>query len=190
MDVDGQEVCLEFTGLHSNTWLDPESGHLFEPARSNAVVEKDIKGRDLRVYRSLPVPNGSHSAHVVSKKHPAEQVERLSLPKSSLGLSHTQNAPIREVVGSCHQLRLPPESPSSILIPPAPQKTSMETQVQPVALHGGDPSTLSVLRPLGHHKPSPSGPARRPKPFNVAFCMRCTTICTSIPSLGTASRQP
>lgn len=54
VDVDGQEVCLEITGLHCKTWVDLESGHLFEPARSNAIVERDIKGRELRVYRSLP----------------------------------------------------------------------------------------------------------------------------------------
>jgi len=54
IDVDGQEVCLEITGLHRHTWVDMESGHLFEPARSNAVIERDIKGRELRVYRSLP----------------------------------------------------------------------------------------------------------------------------------------
>jgi hypothetical protein len=54
VDVDGQEVCLEITGLHRHTWVDPESGHLFEPARANAVIERDIKGRELRVYRSLP----------------------------------------------------------------------------------------------------------------------------------------
>jgi len=54
VDVDGQEVCLEISGLHRHTWVDPESGHLFEPARANAILERDIKGRELRVYRSLP----------------------------------------------------------------------------------------------------------------------------------------
>jgi hypothetical protein len=54
VDVDGREVCLEITGLHRHTWVDLESGHLFEPSRSNAIIERDIKGRELRVYRSLP----------------------------------------------------------------------------------------------------------------------------------------
>ena len=54
VDIDGEEVCLEFTGLHPQSWVDPESGHVYEPARANAIIERDIKGRELRVYRSLP----------------------------------------------------------------------------------------------------------------------------------------
>ena len=54
IDIDGEEVCLEISGLHPKSWLDPESGHIYEPTRSNAVLERDIKGRELRVYRSLP----------------------------------------------------------------------------------------------------------------------------------------
>ena len=71
VDVDGREVCLEITGLHRHTWVDLESGHLFEPARSNAIIERDIKGRELRVYRSLPnsewIAYGSRGIEAASK---------------------------------------------------------------------------------------------------------------------------
>ena len=52
--------------------MDLESGHLFEPARSNAIIERDIKGRELRVYRSLPnsewITYGSRGIEAASKE--------------------------------------------------------------------------------------------------------------------------
>ncbi len=54
VDVSEQDVVFEAKGLHPDVVVEPESGHLLEPARSGAILERKPDGRELRVYRCLP----------------------------------------------------------------------------------------------------------------------------------------
>jgi len=54
VDVHAQEVVQEVTGLSSNAWVDVENGTILEPARSSAILERNMSGAERRVIRSLP----------------------------------------------------------------------------------------------------------------------------------------
>ncbi|MCK6505378.1 WD40 repeat domain-containing protein [Myxococcota bacterium] len=54
VDVHACEVVHEVTGLAPNTWVDAEHGLILEPARSGALLEREMDGRERRVLRALP----------------------------------------------------------------------------------------------------------------------------------------
>ena len=54
VDLHACDVVHEVTGLHPQTWVDPETGRLLEPARSGALLEREMDGSERRVLRSLP----------------------------------------------------------------------------------------------------------------------------------------
>ena len=54
VDVTDQDVVFEAKGLHPDVQVERETGHLLEPARSGAILERRPDGRELRVYRCLP----------------------------------------------------------------------------------------------------------------------------------------
>ncbi|MCP4804408.1 MAG: WD40 repeat domain-containing protein [Proteobacteria bacterium] len=54
VDLHACDVVHEITGLSPKTWVDPESGRLLEPARSGAILEREMDGTERRVLRSLP----------------------------------------------------------------------------------------------------------------------------------------
>ena len=47
-------MVSEVNGLLPYVWVDPETGHLLQPARGGALVELDMEGNEVRVLRSLP----------------------------------------------------------------------------------------------------------------------------------------
>jgi hypothetical protein len=54
VDVHAQTVVSEVTGLHPLAWVDAEQGFILEPARSGALLERDMKGNERRCLRALP----------------------------------------------------------------------------------------------------------------------------------------
>ncbi len=48
------EVVSEVPGLLPYAWVDPETGNILQPARGGALLEMDMHGNELKVYRSLP----------------------------------------------------------------------------------------------------------------------------------------
>jgi len=54
VDINASEVIAEVTDLAPNTWVDAENGLILEPARSSAVLEREMDGTERRVLRSLP----------------------------------------------------------------------------------------------------------------------------------------
>ena len=48
------EVVHEVTGLDANVWVDAENGLILEPARSSALLEREMDGSERRVLRALP----------------------------------------------------------------------------------------------------------------------------------------
>ena len=54
VDLHACDVVHEVEGLAVNTWVDPETGHLLEPARSGSILERSMDGSERRVLRSLP----------------------------------------------------------------------------------------------------------------------------------------
>ncbi|HJN72476.1 MAG TPA: WD40 repeat domain-containing protein [Myxococcota bacterium] len=54
VDLHACDVVHEITELHPGVWVDPETGHLIEPARSGGLLEREMDGSELRVLRSLP----------------------------------------------------------------------------------------------------------------------------------------
>jgi hypothetical protein len=54
VDVHAQTVFSEVTGLAPGAWVDAEHGLILEPARSAAVLEREMDGRERRVLRALP----------------------------------------------------------------------------------------------------------------------------------------
>ena len=54
VDLEKGEVVSEVSGLLPYVWVDPETGHLLQPARGGAIVELDPQGVEVGVLRSLP----------------------------------------------------------------------------------------------------------------------------------------
>jgi hypothetical protein len=54
VDIHAQTVVSEVTGLHPGAWVDAEHGYILEPARSGAVLERDMHGTERRCLRALP----------------------------------------------------------------------------------------------------------------------------------------
>ncbi|MEL6346460.1 MAG: hypothetical protein AAFV53_25340 [Myxococcota bacterium] len=54
VDIHASEVVSEVTGLPADAWVDAENGLILEPARSSAILERTMDGRERRVLRSLP----------------------------------------------------------------------------------------------------------------------------------------
>lgn len=54
VDLKRGEVVSEIPGLVPYAWVDPETGHVLQPARGGAILELDMKGREHRVLRALP----------------------------------------------------------------------------------------------------------------------------------------
>ncbi|MCB9791750.1 MAG: hypothetical protein H6741_03395 [Alphaproteobacteria bacterium] len=54
VDLEASDVVSEVTGLHPFCWVDPETGCILERARSGAILERDLHGKERRVLRSLP----------------------------------------------------------------------------------------------------------------------------------------
>ena len=52
--LDGKQPPFDVQGLHTQAWVDPNSGSIFEPSISSAFTEKDFTGTEIAVYRSLP----------------------------------------------------------------------------------------------------------------------------------------
>jgi WD40 repeat protein len=53
VDLEAGAVASEVKGLDRSACVDVESGHVLEPARGSAIVERDRDGNELRVLRSL-----------------------------------------------------------------------------------------------------------------------------------------
>jgi hypothetical protein len=54
IDIHACEVVQEVTGLQANAWVDSESGLILETARSSAILERTMSGKEHRVLRALP----------------------------------------------------------------------------------------------------------------------------------------
>ncbi|MCB9758908.1 MAG: WD40 repeat domain-containing protein [Alphaproteobacteria bacterium] len=54
VDLHACDVVHELNDMHPYAWVDPETGHVLEPARSGAILERGMNGEELRVLRSLP----------------------------------------------------------------------------------------------------------------------------------------
>jgi WD40 repeat protein len=54
VDIHACEVVHEVTGLDANAWVDAENGLILEPARSSAILEREMDGSERRVLRALP----------------------------------------------------------------------------------------------------------------------------------------
>lgn len=54
VDLKRGEVISEVGNLLPYAWVDPQTGHIMQPARGNALLEYDMKGREHRVLRALP----------------------------------------------------------------------------------------------------------------------------------------
>ena len=54
VDVHACDVVHEVTGLDRNAWVDAENGLILEVARSAAILEREMDGRERRVLRALP----------------------------------------------------------------------------------------------------------------------------------------
>lgn len=54
VDLSTQTVTSEVTGLSPLAWVDAEHGFILEPARSGALLEREMDGTERRVLRSLP----------------------------------------------------------------------------------------------------------------------------------------
>lgn len=54
VDVHAQAVVSQVAGLHPGAWVDAEQGFILEPARSAALLERDMEGNERRVLRALP----------------------------------------------------------------------------------------------------------------------------------------
>jgi WD40 repeat protein len=54
VDLERTSVVSEIEGLNARSWVDPETGMVLEPARSGAILERDLTGKEVRVLRSLP----------------------------------------------------------------------------------------------------------------------------------------
>lgn len=54
VDIHAQSVVSEVPGLPLGTWVDAEHGFILEPARSSAILERDMEGNERRVFRALP----------------------------------------------------------------------------------------------------------------------------------------
>lgn len=54
VDIQANDVAYELKGLHPFAWVDAETGFVLEPARSGAVLERNMDGSERRVLRSLP----------------------------------------------------------------------------------------------------------------------------------------
>lgn len=54
VDINASEVVAEVTGLSPGAWVDAENGLILEPARSSAVIEREMDGTERRVLRALP----------------------------------------------------------------------------------------------------------------------------------------
>ncbi|MCO4744637.1 MAG: hypothetical protein KC912_07610 [Proteobacteria bacterium] len=54
VDLERGEVVSETPGLLPYVWVDPETGHILQPARGSAIQEFDMWGKERRVLRALP----------------------------------------------------------------------------------------------------------------------------------------
>ncbi len=54
VDLHSGEVVSEVSDLLPYAWVDPESGHILQPVRGNALLELDMYGKEQRVLRALP----------------------------------------------------------------------------------------------------------------------------------------
>lgn len=54
VDIATQELVSDVGELHRNAVVDAENGLILEPARSGALLEREMSGNDRRVLRSLP----------------------------------------------------------------------------------------------------------------------------------------
>lgn len=54
VDIHACNVVHEVSDLDPNAWVDAENGLILEPARSSAILEREMNGRERRVLRSLP----------------------------------------------------------------------------------------------------------------------------------------
>ena len=54
VDLEKCEVVSEVPNLLPYVWVDPESGHILQPARGAAILELDMYGEETRVFRALP----------------------------------------------------------------------------------------------------------------------------------------
>lgn len=54
VDLERGEVVSEVPGLLPYVWVDPETGHILQPARGSAIQEFDMWGTERRVLRALP----------------------------------------------------------------------------------------------------------------------------------------
>ncbi len=54
VDLARSEVVSEVAGLHPSAWIDAEQALILEPARSGALLERDMNGVERRVLRVLP----------------------------------------------------------------------------------------------------------------------------------------
>ena len=54
VDLSRGEVVSEVTGLLPYAWVDPETGHIVQPARGRAILDLDMMGAEHRVLRALP----------------------------------------------------------------------------------------------------------------------------------------
>jgi len=54
VDLERCDVVSEVPNLLPYAWVDPESGNIVQPARGGAILELDMYGKEVRVYRALP----------------------------------------------------------------------------------------------------------------------------------------
>ncbi|MEC8423430.1 MAG: hypothetical protein VX000_06610, partial [Myxococcota bacterium] len=54
IDIHAGEVAAEVPDLHPAAWVDADAGLILEPARSAAVLEREMSGEERRVLRALP----------------------------------------------------------------------------------------------------------------------------------------
>ena len=54
VDVENSAVVVELPNLHPKTTVNPETGAIIEPVKAGGLLERDITGKEIRVFRSLP----------------------------------------------------------------------------------------------------------------------------------------
>jgi WD40 repeat protein len=54
VDVEKCAVVVELPNLHPQTTVNPETGAIIEPVKAGGLLERDITGKEIRVFRSLP----------------------------------------------------------------------------------------------------------------------------------------
>jgi len=54
VDVEKSAVVVELPNLHPQTSVNPDTGSILEPVKASGILERDITGKEIRVFRSLP----------------------------------------------------------------------------------------------------------------------------------------